>query len=104
MARKKQPYKAEIILGKTVEALRISKQVTRSQLGRKINKLEQQVAKYEKGEFIPLPVLEAIYEALGEPIPKRIIRRISFLRKLEMETDVEQEELCALYNELNEED
>jgi transcriptional regulator with XRE-family HTH domain len=100
MARKKQPNKAERILGKKIERLRLMKQVSRMQLGRKINETEQQIAKYESGEFIPLTVLEAIAEALGEPIQKKYIRRISFLRKLEIETQIEQEELSDLYQEI----
>lgn len=104
MARKKQPNNAERMLGKKIERLRLVKQMSRMQLGRKINETEQQIAKYETGEFVPLTVLEAIASALGEPIQKKYIRRISFLRKLEIETQVEQEELAGLYSEILPED
>jgi transcriptional regulator with XRE-family HTH domain len=88
------------ILGKNIERLRLSRDVTRKKLGRSINKNEQQIAKYEKGEFVPLPVIEAIGKALDEPVPKKIIRRISFVRKLEAEQNAEHDdELIKLYNE-----
>lgn len=99
MARKKTANKAEILLGKNIERLRLAKKMSRMQLARKINETEQQVAKFETGGFVPLSTLETIAEALGEPIPKRLIRRISFVRKLEMETKIEQEELIGLYEE-----
>ncbi len=99
MAHMRTSNLAEITLGKNLARLRQSQDITRLQLGRMVNKKEQEIEKYEKGEFVPLPVLEDIAKALGEPIPKKIIRRISFLRKLEMETGIEQEELADLYNE-----
>ena len=91
---------AEIILGKELEKLRVAKGLTRMQLGRKIKVTDQQVARYEAGDFVPMSVLESIAEALGEPIQKRIIRRISILRKIEMEMQEEPEELAALYQEM----
>lgn len=90
---------AEIHLGKKIEKLRLSKNVTRKQLGHKINETERQIMKFETGEMLPIPILENIAKVLGEEIPKRIIRRISLLRKVEMETKVEQLELIDLYNE-----
>lgn len=98
MVRRNIGHKAELLLGKNIERLRLSKKISRMQIGKKINATEQQVAKYESGEFVPLTVLEAIAEILDMPIQKRVIRRISFLRKLEKETKIEQEELLELYN------
>lgn len=95
---------AEIVLGKAIERTRLMQQMSQLALGRKTNQKQQQIAKYEAGEFVPLPVLEAIGEALSCPIPKRVIRRISFLRKLEIETEIEQEELIPLYETLFSED
>ena len=100
MNKKWIPNKAEILLGKKIEQMRQRKGMTCLQLGRKINKKEQEVRKYENGEFVPLPVLEEIASALDVPIQKKLIRRISFLRKLEMETKIEQEDLVDLYNEV----
>lgn len=100
MSKKRPPNKAELTLGKRIEQLRLAKGMSRLQVGRKVNELEQQIAKFEAGAFIPLSTLEAIASALGEPIPKRLIRRISFLRKLEIETQIEQGELVGLYEEI----
>ncbi|MBY0355862.1 MAG: helix-turn-helix domain-containing protein, partial [Rickettsiales bacterium] len=89
-----------LLLGEVLLKERLVRGFTRLEIGRKINKKEQQIAKYEAGEMIPLPVLEAFAEALGSPIQKRIIRRISFARKLELETKQEQHELHGLYRAL----
>lgn len=90
---------AEQHLGKLIERLRLQQGLTRMQLAREINVTQQQLEKYEQGAFIPLPMLEAIGEALDNPVPKRIIRRISNLRKLEIEHSMDQPELIDLYTE-----
>ena len=69
-------------------------------LGKKINKTKQQIEKYEKGDFVPLPIIEKIAVALDAPIKKKIIRKISNLRKIEIETQQTQEELIDWYNEI----
>lgn len=99
---KKQPsdYQAQIVLGKRIERLRLRCGLSRMQLGRAINQKEQQIGKYEAGAFVPLPMLEKIAEVLGDPIQKRLIRKISFFRKLEQETKTEQSELLELYQEI----
>jgi len=100
MNKKWVPNKAEILLGKKIEKMRLRRGMSPLQLGREINQKEQQIKKYENGEFVPLPVLEEIASVLDVPIQKKLIRRISFLRKLEMETKIEQEDLVDLYNEV----
>ena len=97
MAKKRTPNKAELFLGERIKKFRIAREMTHLQLGKKINKIEQQVAKYENGEFVPLGVLEDIANVLADQIPKKIIRRISTLRKKEMDTKIEQTELIDLY-------
>jgi transcriptional regulator with XRE-family HTH domain len=104
MAWQKTPTKADKLLGKKIEELRKKKVVSLPQLGKKVNEPYQQIERYEKGVRLAVDKLEAIAEALGEPIPKRIIRRIVFARKLEAETNIEQEELLALYESLFDED
>ena len=92
--------KAEKILGKAIAQLREQKGMTTLELGRAINEKRQEVEKYEAGGFVPLTVLEAIALVLDSQIRKQQIRRISFLRKLEIEKKVEQEELCDIYRTL----
>lgn len=94
---------AERVLGEVLMKERMVRGLSRLDVGKKINKKEQEIAKFEAGEFIPLPVLEAYAEALGEPIQKKFIRRISFLRKLEIEKKEEQHELVEIYRALFEE-
>lgn len=94
----------DMILGNTLLTLREKKDVTRLALGGIINETEQQIAKFEKGAMVPLTTLEAIAEALGEALPKRIIRRISFLRKLEQETGKPQLDLVQIYETLFQEE
>jgi transcriptional regulator with XRE-family HTH domain len=101
MYRRNQPTKAEILLGKEIEKLRRKKDLTRMQLGKIINQKEQQVAKYEAGAaLVPMSMLELIADSLDAPIQKRVIRRISLLRKIEIDTEVEQEELVEIYSTL----
>jgi len=100
MNKKAQIRKSGVILGRNLERLRLYKQVSRRDLAKKIKKSDQQIAKYENGAFVPLPIIEAITAILGEPVPKKIIRKISFTRKLEVEEKVDMEEkLIELYNE-----
>ena len=91
---------AQIILGRGLERVRLSKNITRKQLGRIVNVPEQQIVRYESGDFIPLPMLERLMETMGEPIQKKFIRKISALRHLEIKTGNEQTELSDLYLEI----
>ena len=87
-------------LGQNIKRMRISKDMSRKEIAKIIKKSEQQIAKYESGEFVPLPVMEDLAKAMGEQIPKKIIRRISFIRKSEAELETQMdEELSELYNE-----
>lgn len=92
-----QPTKAEIILGKEIEKLRKKAGLTRMQLGKKINQTEQKISSYESGALIPISILEAIAETLESPIQKRVIRRISLLRKIET-TPESEAELAEIYS------
>ncbi len=74
--------------------------MTPLQLGKKVNETLQQITKYEEGNFIALAKLEDLCQALEVPIPKKYIRRISFLRKLEMELEQEQEGLIEIYDKI----
>jgi transcriptional regulator with XRE-family HTH domain len=98
---KKQPTKAEILLGKEIEKLRRQRDLTRMQLGKIVNQKEQQIAKYETGgALVPMSMLESIADALDAPIQKKVIRRISLLRKIEIDTETEQTELLEIYSTL----
>ena len=88
------------LLGQNIQRMRIAKDMSRKEIAKIIKKSEQQIAKYESGEFVPLPVMEDLAKAMGEQIPKKIIRRISFIRKSETEFETQmEEELSELYNE-----
>jgi transcriptional regulator with XRE-family HTH domain len=102
MSIKRNIKKSNIFLGKNIEQLRFTENISYTQLGQKINKTKQQIIKYERGEdLVPLPVLEDIATELGQPIAKKIIRRISAVRKLEIENDIEMaDELIALYSQI----
>lgn len=89
-----------MILGRELAKLRRIKGVVARDLAKKIRETEQQIKRYEAGAFVPLGVLEAFAEALGEPIAKRDIRRISNLRKLEKETGEILPELAEIYAQL----
>lgn len=97
---------SNIVLGKNIERLRKAKDLSRMQLGRKVNQNEQQIAKYENGStLIPLPIIKKIACALDDQIPKKIIRKISSFRKLEIKQKTEMnEELIDLYNQAFPED
>lgn len=97
MVEKRKPFAAELVLAKRIEAARTEAGISRREMARILREPEQQIVKYESGGFVPLPKIEAIGEALGEPVTKRTIRRISNLRKLEMEKGIEQHELSDLY-------
>jgi transcriptional regulator with XRE-family HTH domain len=88
---------AAVFLGQAITKLRTRQGLTRMQLGRAINETEQRVGLFESGAFIPLDTLEAIGEALDSPIPKKIIRRISDLRYLEKQSEIDQPELLDWY-------
>lgn len=72
--------------------------MTPLQLGKAINMKMQHIDGYEKGGFVPLPIIEKLATAFGNPVEKKIIRRISFLRKLEQEGKGEQPELQDWYD------
>lgn len=91
---------ASKILGSNIRKRRLDLGMSPLDLGRKVNETLQQITRYEEGNFIALAKLENIIQALELPIPKKIIRRISTLRKLELELGVEQEELADIYNEI----
>lgn len=101
MANKNNFKKSDIILGKNIERLRISKDLSRKDLSGTLKLTLQQIQKYECGrDLVPLPMLEKIAIALGEPIVKKIIRRISVVRKLEVERNTQMvDELIDLYNQ-----
>jgi ribosome-binding protein aMBF1 (putative translation factor) len=94
---------AELVLGEVLLKERMVRGFSRMEIGKRINKKEQEIAKFESGEFVPLPVLEAFAEAMGVPLQKKIIRRISFLRKWEIEKKEEQHELAEIYRTMFEE-
>lgn len=100
MTQKTKFFEAELVLGQCIELARRRAGLNRKQLGQLINENEQQITKYETGGFVPLTKIEDIAIALDSPIQKKYIRRVSFLRKLEMETGTEQTELCELYRSL----
>tara|TARA_B110000259_G_scaffold188423_1_gene247259 strand:+ start:5018 stop:5347 length:330 start_codon:yes stop_codon:yes gene_type:complete len=102
MSIKRNIKKSNIFLGKNIEQLRLTKNISYMSLGQKINKTKQQIVKYERGEdLVPLPILEDIATELGHPIAKRIIRRISIVRKLETQSGAEMtDELIALYSQV----
>ena len=101
MAIKRNYKKSNIVLGKNIERLRLIKNMSSMQLGRKVKQTRQKIIKYECGAtLVRLAMLENIACALDEPIPKKIIRKISIVRKLEVENDTEMaDELIALYNQ-----
>ncbi len=105
MARQKPGTPADKHLGSRISFLRRKRQLTPLQLGRKINATLQQVERYETGmDRVPVPVLEKIGEAMDCRVPKRLIRRIVFFRKLEAETNTEQEELMDFYSQVFDEE
>ena len=91
---------AEQHLGALIKEARRLADMDALRMAKAINVTTQQLAKYEQGAFVPLPVIEAITDTLGERVPKKTIRRISFLRKLEKDKGVdESEQLIFLYDE-----
>ena len=88
------------LLGERLEQYRKLKGMTSYALGRQINIKEQQILKYEKGGLVPLRTLEQLADALHVGVEKKIIRRISFLRKLEDEKGEVQPDLSYYYNEI----
>ena len=95
---KRTPFEHEIVLGKNIWRLRDSLGLGPRDIGKKLRITEKQYLHLEMGALVPLPSLEIIGKALGHPVQKKYIRKISFLRKLEMETNVEQTELVEIYN------
>lgn len=100
MKYKEEYSGAAKLLGRKLEQYRKEKGLTSYALARAINVKEQQILKYEKGALVPLRILEQLADELHEGVQKKIIRRISFLRKLEDETGEEQQELATFYTEI----
>lgn len=97
---KRTPFNHEIVLGKNIWRWRDHLGLGPRDISKKLNMTEKQYLLLERGAFVPLPKLEIIGKVLGQPVQKRDIRRISFLRKLEKETGVEQVDLVDIYNEI----
>lgn len=97
---KRTPFEHEIVLGKNIWRIRDHLGLGPRDVGKKLNMTEKQYLQMERGALVPLPKLEIIGKVLGHPVQKRDIRRISFKRKLEKETGVEQVELIDIYNEI----
>lgn len=97
---KRTPFEHEIVLGKNIWRWRDHLGLGPRVLGKKLKMTEKQYLQLEMGALVPLPKLEIIGKILGNPVQKRDIRRISFLRKLEKETGVEQVGLVEIYNEI----
>lgn len=97
--------KSDIFLGRQFSEKRRMSDLTRIQLAKKINVVESQITKYETGAFISLPRIELLANALGEPVIKKVIRKISFVRKTEKEKKVNlDDELIELYSQIFEDD
>jgi transcriptional regulator with XRE-family HTH domain len=89
----------QILLGELIMKLREANNLTRKEFSRKIRVTDQQLTKYEAGEFVPMAMLETIAKTLDAEIPKRIIRRISAAREREKDGSDEIETLEELYRE-----
>ncbi|MCJ8322384.1 MAG: hypothetical protein HRU29_10815 [Rhizobiales bacterium] len=98
--QKRTPFEHEIVLGKNIWRWRDHLKLGPRDIGKKLKMTEKQYLQLERGAFVPLPKLEIIGKVLGQPVQKRDIRRISFLRKLEKETGIEQVDLIGIYNEI----
>jgi len=99
MSWEKISVEADIVLGEQIEKRRLAREVTRKQLGKVIKVTLQQIEKYEKGiDRVPMARLEIIGEFLDARVQKRIVRRISNLRKLESETGEIKDELVEIYS------
>jgi transcriptional regulator with XRE-family HTH domain len=94
------PSAADKWLGKRIEQARIKAALTQLQLGRKVNVFVQQIDKYEKGARIPIALLQEILEAVNYDIPKKLLRKISNSRKLEIETKTIRDDLLEFYKEI----
>lgn len=99
MKKKRPATDAQIRLGELLHKLREHKNVSRKELGKMVKVTEQQIAKYEAGAFVPMAMLENLSTSLGEQIPKKLIRRISALRKIELQEEEEIAELIEVYEE-----
>lgn len=93
-------FTAQQLLGSELKRVREEQEMPCKKLARIVNVTDTQIRKFEAGAFVPMAMLEALAEALGEPIPKRIIRRISNLRKMEIEDHEPQDELKQIYTTL----
>ncbi len=94
------PSPSSIWLGKRIERIRTFKNIPIKQVSKLLKETEQQIIKMERGAFISLPKLQLMAELFDMPIQKRIIRKISALRKLEQENKTSyDDELQALYEE-----
>lgn len=95
-----KPNEAQIYLGQALRNLREDNQITYVAISKHLKKTRKQIEDYEKGEFIPMAILEKMSDFLGNQITKRDIRRISKYRKFEAENKTDSMELFELYKEI----
>ncbi len=100
MRNRHTPNDAEMMLATMIIEQRMRMGLSRMQLAKKLKVTEAQIGKYETGSLVPLGKIEELGLIFGERVEKRVIRRISFLRKLERDIRVEQTELSEIYQEL----
>ena len=94
------PSSSAVWLGKRLERIRTLRGVGRREVAKLLKETEKKIVSMERGAFISLPRLELLGEFYGQPVDKKIIRKISNARKLEQEHDTSfDEELRALYEE-----
>ncbi len=96
--QKRTPFEHEKVLGKNIWRLRDNLGLGPRVISKKLKMTEKQYLLLEMGAFIPLDKLQIIGTVLGHPVQKKYVRKISFLRKLEKETNIEQTELVEVYN------
>lgn len=95
MRRKFAIFPCNQILGEQLRKLREVKSLSPLDFCKKVNVTTGQLEKYEKGiDMIPLSTLEIFEEKLGLYLPKKVMRKLSVLRR-----DVEEnnEELSEIY-------
>ena len=93
--------KSDIFLGHLMAEKRRMCDMSKLEVAKKIKVIESQISKFEMGGFISLPNIEKLAEAYGEPVIKKIIRKISFIRKTEKENNVNlDDELIEQYSKI----
>lgn len=86
-------------LGEKLESYRKNRGLSRLQLGKIVNQTEQQIGRFEAGAFVPMAMLDKLGKALDNRIEKRLIRRISKYRDIELADGIDAPELSDLYEE-----